>query len=547
MTQESPGRSEAQSQEEFAMSPAPAADQVLPLAIARHAERSPASLFLRERGGVQLTYAQTQHAALVWARVLRDAGVREGDAVISLFPNRASCVTAWLGLAWLGAIEVPVHTAYHGDMLAYVFNDAKAQVAVVHESFLQVTGDVASRLQSLQRVIVVRDDAGGAILPAPASLQCDEFVALAGEPLPAQDCITPAPHTVGTIIYTSGTTGNSKGVMVPWRQLWQTAEGLDPLVDIDGRDVFYCPHPLFHNGGKSVVSLMGLRGGTVVLRDRFSTTEFWADIRHFGCTSAMLIGSMAGFLEAQPPRPDDADSPLRNVYPVPLPADPAAFARRFDVRLHAWFGMSECGIPIAAEDWKADRDTGCGRARPGFQCRLVDANDEEVPDGAVGELVIRSDAPWMLNAGYWGMPEKTLEAWRNLWFHTGDAMRKDAAGRFHFVDRWKDAIRRRGENISSIEVERYVNHYPAVQESAAIGVASEWGEQEVMVVVVPRDGATVDPAALVSFLAGRVPRFMLPRYVRVVQELPRTPTGKVRKVELRTQGGSGVWDREKAK
>jgi crotonobetaine/carnitine-CoA ligase len=516
-------------------------EQVVPLMIERHARRTPDRRFLEEVGGTSMTFAETQHEANRWATALRRAGVQAGTPVLSMLPNCTTCVCAWLGIAWLKAIEVPVHTAYYGQMLAYIINDSRASLGIVAGRYLSRLAEVADELEHLDRVIVVPEQSRTAVDLPFELIELDDFLGAAIAP---SERDRPRVRDIATILYTSGTTGNSKGVLVPWRQFHQTAAGLDRLCDIGADDVFYCPHPLFHNGGKTVVSMMGLRGGKIVLREKFSTSEFWDDVERHGCTTAMLIGSMAAFLEAQEPSPRDSQTPLRNVYPVPLPGDPDAFCERFGVRLHAWFGMSECGVPIATRPWQARSGGGCGVARPGFECRLVDEDDVEVPDGKVGALIIRADEPWMMNVGYWGMPDKTVEAWRNLWLHTGDAMRKDLDGNFHFVDRWKDAIRRRGENISSTEVEAHVNEYSAVMESAVVGVDSEWGEQEVMVFVVAAPGCELDPAELVEFLAGRMPAFMVPRYVECVDELPRTATGKVRKVELRRGVGIATWDRE---
>jgi crotonobetaine/carnitine-CoA ligase len=185
---------------------------------------------------------------------------------------------------------------------------------------------------------------------------------------------------------------------------------------------------------------------------------------------------------------------------------------------------------------------------PRYEAKIVDEHDLEVPTGTVGELVVRSADPWVLTRGYHGMPDVTAAAWRNGWFHTGDGFMVDEDGWFYFVDRIKDAIRRRGENISSFEVEAHVNEHPAVQESAAVGVPSELGEDEIKVAVVVRAGETLDPAALVEFLAPRMPRFMIPRYVEIVDALPKTDaTMRTRKVELRERRVSpSTWDRERA-
>jgi crotonobetaine/carnitine-CoA ligase len=229
----------------------------------------------------------------------------------------------------------------------------------------------------------------------------------------------------------------------------------------------------------------------------------------------------------------------------PVVADHREFEARFGLKIRTLYSMTETG-PVTASGWSPDDATSCGRIQPGYQLRIVDEDDYEVPDGTVGELIVRADEPWVLSAGYLDMPEATAIAWRNGWFHTGDAMRRDAAGNFYFVDRIKDAIRRRGENISSFEVEAHVLAHPDVAECAAVAVPSEWGEDEVKIVVVATAGIT--PVALIEFLADRMPRFMIPRYVEFVEELPKTDaTFRVRKVELRERGvNEATWDREAA-
>jgi crotonobetaine/carnitine-CoA ligase len=254
---------------------------------------------------------------------------------------------------------------------------------------------------------------------------------------------------------------------------------------------------------------------------------------------------MAQLLAAMPEQPDDADNPLNFINTAPLWPAIEDFERRFGVRVYTGYGMTEVGAPLFVVDrvdWRS-----CGRVRPGYQLRVVDEHDLEVPNGEVGELIIRTDEPWNLNAGYYEMPEATAAAWRNGWFHTGDGFRRDDDGNFYFVDRLKDAMRRKGENISSLEVEGYVREHPAVLEVAAIAAPSDFGpgEDEVKICVVPKPDTELRPDELLEFLQPRMPRFMHPRYVEVVAELPKTPTARIRKFELRDQALTpATWDRD---
>jgi crotonobetaine/carnitine-CoA ligase len=255
---------------------------------------------------------------------------------------------------------------------------------------------------------------------------------------------------------------------------------------------------------------------------------------------------MATFLMKEPPRPGERTTSLRHVVIIPLSKEGVAFRERFGVTTHTLFNMSEVSCPLIAEPNPTVVAT-CGRPRKGVSVRLVDAHDCEVAPGEIGELIVRTDAPWTQNHGYNGNAEATAAAWRTGWFHTGDAFRMDEAGNYFFVDRFKDAIRRRGENVSSFEVELEVCAYPGVREAAAVAVPSELGEDEILVAVSLAEPGDLDPVALIEFLRGRMAHFMVPRYVRVVPDLPKTPTQKVQKHVLRSEGiTADTWDRNAA-
>ena len=305
--------------------------------------------------------------------------------------------------------------------------------------------------------------------------------------------------------------------------------------------------PMFHVGGIAAITAAVACGGSVALFEAFDTRRFWDTVRETGSTVCSgLIGALTSFLMKEPPRADDADNPLRMVTLSPINEDTAALGKRFGFDYLSGFNMTEVSGPLICPV----NDTvmrSCGRVRVGMQCRIVDDHDNEVPHGHPGELVIRADNPWTLFSGYLGDPDATAQAWRNGWFHTGDLMWRDADGSFFFVDRKKDAIRRRGENMSSLEIEIEVTAHPAVRECAAYGVDLPGGEQEVMVAVAPVDGAEIDARALVEWLIPRMTHFMVPRYVRVETTLPKTPTNKIQKTDLRSEGVTpATFDREAA-
>lgn len=514
-------------------------DLVFPRLVAARAAGTPDRPYLIEVDGRGLTYRETHEEALAWAARFRALGVARGDTVAVMLPTRADGITVWLGLGHLGAVEVPVNNALRGNLLTHVLTDSRARILVTEGRYLDQLADALPASPNIELAVLLDRCDTAALLEAVhvADLPGGESGAACGlDPL--------APDDVGTIMYTSGTTGSSKGVMVTWHHLHATAGGSMPMEDLGPEDVFYAPFALYHVTGKTSCYTAALLGGSIVLRERFSTGAYWADVRRYGCTTTVLMGAMAQFLYRQPPDPADSATPLHNVLMAPLIPEVEAFKERFGVRVCTVFNMTEVSSPITSQGWELANAASCGRARPGYDCRIVDEHDEELPPDEVGELVVRSEQPWNLMAGYWNAPEKTVEAWRNLFFHTGDALTRDTKGNFYYVDRIKDVIRRRGENISSLELESEVLEHPDVFAVAAFAVPSEYGEDEVMIAVVPQPGRAPDPAAIAEFLAPRVPGYMVPRYIEIVDDLPRTPTEKVRKLELRRRGvGPATWDR----
>jgi crotonobetaine/carnitine-CoA ligase len=512
---------------------------VLPTLIRDRAAKEPDRMFLQHVDGDEWTYGDYHREILRWAGALGRLGVGASDPVVVMLPNTVDVCAIWLGLGWLKAFDIPLNTAYRGRMLASLVSHTQARIAILGAEFVERFVAVQDELPDLERLIVIGELPGD--LPAhPWTITPADDV-LVGEL--AGDSEAPMPWDIGTILHTSGTTGVSKGVLVPWAQMHSLSVGTIPLDEMGTDDAWYSPFPMFHASGKMSVYAMALVNGRTVLRDRFSTTEYWDDVRHYGCTTTLLMGTTAAFLNGQPHTPRDAENPLRFALLAPMPADPPAFSARFGIRLCTVFNMTEISSPLWTA-WDVKDPQSCGRVREGFECRVVDANDNQVESGEIGELVVRGREPWTLMAGYYKRPEATAEAWRNLWFHTGDLFRTDEDGNFYYLDRIKDSIRRRGENISSLEVEREVDDYPGVLECAVVGVPSELGEEEVKVTLVSAAEPRVEPTKLIEFLKERLPHFMLPRFVEIVEELPKTATEKVRKELLRESGVGSAWDRE---
>jgi len=488
-------------------------------------------------GARSLTWAEADAGANRWAHGLSGAGIGKGDRVLLMIPAGIEHVLIWLGLNKLGAVMVPVNEAYKGAMLRHQVNDAEAGLAIVAQRHLTLWTELADDLPHL-RHIAVFDGAA----PPPATkvpwLWSDAGSLHSGD-------ATPLPRIVSgcdpmAIFYTSGTTGPSKGVLYSYAQAWATA-GV-PAAWCAPDDVFYMFLPMFHVGLSQMVGLVLLSGSTMAVREKFSASAFWPDVRRYGVTVTILLSTMPNFLMSRPPEPGDRDHSLRKAVIIPLPANLDDIKARFGFEVATWFNMTEVSVPLCSNGFSLINATSAGRPRPGITARIVDEFDEPVAPGMAGELVVRADRPWDFCLGYWKNPAKTVDAWRNLWFHTGDAFRADAAGNFYFVDRLKDAIRRRGENISSFEVEREIDSHPAVLESAAVAVPSAMGEDEIKAVAALKPGAALTPEDLHAYLAARLPAYMVPRFIQIsAEELPKTSTGKIVKAALRASGTAAAW------
>ena len=517
----------------------PAERCVVRYLIDRFAVEKPDQVYAIFDGGRTFTYRQLAVETRRIAAGLQQLGVQQGEHVLAWQPSTPEMLLTFFAINYLGAVYVPINTAYRGGVLEHVIENSHARIVVAHVDLVPRLGGV--KLARLAQLVVT----GGAV-PADAPLPAIAFETLAAagvEPEPLQRAIEP--WDTQSVIYTSGTTGPSKGVLSSYLHMY-TNPGPESWHFITGEDRFLVNMPMFHIGGLGLSFAMLARGGSIVMPERFSTDRFWTLVRETEVTAVFLLGVMATFLLKAPPAPGDRDHRVRKCFIVPLSEGALEFHQRFGTDVYTIFNMTEISSPIVSEPNPPVRGT-CGKVRQGVEVRLVDVNDCEVEVGVVGEMLVRTDRPWAMNHGYYKNPEATANAWRNGWFHTGDAFRRDADGNFFFVDRIKDAIRRRGENISSFEVEAEILAYPDVREAAVIAVPSELGEDEVLAVVAPAPGRQIDPAALIEFLRDRLAYFMIPRYVRVLPELPKTPSAKVLKTELRAAGLTpDTWDREQA-
>ncbi|MGZ4641737.1 MAG: AMP-binding protein [Blastococcus sp.] len=486
------------------------------------------------------TFAESFQRSLRLGAGLSAQRVGRGEPVALLLDNSLDAVHSWLGIGLLGLVEVPVNTAYVGRFLSHVLNDSGATVAIVEDHYVERLLAVADDLTSLTTLVVRGDD-----VPAGTSTTF-RIVPFAELEQPKAAPVRTTASDLLAYMYTSGTTGPSKGVLIPHAHAYTYASREDQERPHPG-DRILVTLPLFHLAGQWFGTYQALiHQARCVLEPGFSVSRFWDVVREHGITVTVLLGAMAELLQQQPPRPDDADNPLELAIMAPLASDVTGFRQRFGIDVAAVYGMSEIGAVLNGPPVRIVGGE-CGFPREEYELRLVDAGGDEVPPGQVGELWLRPARPEIVMAGYHNLPEKTAETIVDGWVHTGDAFRRDEEGRFYFADRMKDALRRRGENISSFELERVINEYPAVYESAVVAVPSELTEDEIKAVIVPRADEHVDPVELTRFLIDRLPYFMVPRYLEFAAELPRTPTQKVVKRVLRDSGvGDGVWDREAA-
>jgi crotonobetaine/carnitine-CoA ligase len=451
--------------------------------------------------------------------------------------NRRELLEIVLGCAWCGAIAVPINVASRGAQLEHILRNSGARTLAVEPSLSHAL-ETIERPASLEAIWSLAGDArplstdGMAPLPA------------LGEEIAASEL---KPSDPAVILYTSGTTGPSKGVLCSHAHLFSWAIQLGRMLETTADDIHYTTLPLFHSNALHAFFHALTTGATIVVASRFSASRYMEEVCASGATVAYLLGAMVHILAKQPLSPFDRRHRVRVVL---APATPAhlfePIRQRFGFELLDAYGSTETNAVIGGPI-REQRPGTMGRVWPGFEARVVDEHDEEIPDGNVGELVLRADTPFAFSSGYFEMPEKTVEACRNLWFHTGDRVIREPDGHYRFVDRAKDAIRRRGENISSWEVEQAVQTHPDVVTAAAVGVRSELAEEDVMVFVVLRDGGPRDPVALIRHLESRLAYFAIPRYVEFVTELPLTDSGKVSKYVLRERGvNADTWDREEA-
>lgn len=514
--------------------------RTVPVMLQRQADRyRDRALFVCD--GVRWSYADVVGIAARSGGRFAAAGITKGDRVAILCGNRPEFLDLFLGCAWIGAVSVPLNIAARGPQLEHMLKTSGARLLVLERDLLPALEFVDFDVLKVEAIWIADPVAG---LPAQ-----HRGVPLRG--LPAHgDAVPPAdikPHELLTILFTSGTTGPSKGVCCPHAQFfWWGFNVLRQLALRDG-DVLHTTLPLFHVNAMATFFQALLNGCTQVAEKRFSASSFWPALVSSGATVTYVLGAMVPMLLSRPPCPEEKQHKVRVALAPGVPAHlHEVFTERTGIHLLDAYGATESNAVIGTTI-DTRRPGWMGKLFEGFQARVADEDDNEVPDGTPGELLLRSDEPFAMAVGYFGMADKTVEAWRNLWLHSGDRVVRNEEGYYKFIDRMKDSIRRRGENISSFEVEKVIMSHPAVEIAAVFPVASDLAEDEVMTAIVIKEGAALDGADLIRFCEGRLSYFAIPRFVDFVAELPRTESGKVQKFKLRERGRSaGTWDREAA-
>jgi crotonobetaine/carnitine-CoA ligase len=514
-------------------------ERTLPKLLQRQAAQFPAKDLIRI-GDLRLSYAAAPDFAARSAGALAQAGVQQGDRVAVMCNNRAEFVTLMLGCGWLGATLTPINTAARGAQLQHVLDNSGARLLVIEAELLPVLNMVDFDALPIEKIWLIGEGGERLSRALPATVP----MASKGEAVPAGEC---KPGDTFAILYTSGTTGVSKGVCCPHAQFfwWGVNTGL--ALELTADDVLHTTLPLFHTNALNTFFQALLHGATVAYEPRFSVSGYWDALARSGGTAVYLLGAMVPLLLSRAPTPQERAHRARVALAAGIPASAQAeFTARTGIAVVDGYGSTETNMVIGST---ADRRKPgyMGPVFAGFEARVVDDDDNDVPAGEPGELVLRAAEPYAFATGYFKMPEKTVEAWRNLWFHTGDRVVVGPDGYLKFIDRLKDAIRRRGENVSSYEVEQTLLLHPDVANAAVFPVRSELAEDEVMAAIIRQPGSALTELDLIRHCESRLAYFAIPRFIEFVDELPMTENGKVQKFKLRERGVSPrAWDREAA-
>ncbi len=490
--------------------------------------------------GRSLSYRALDRESDRLASGLDAAGIRAGDRVAALLFNTADFPLLWFALAKRRAVLVPLNTGLKGEILRYELADCSPAALVIDPRLWEAYAPLRAGL-GLRREWVV--EAPGATAPIAADVP--RFAELLSDRAPNEPP-PPRPSDPAAILYTSGTTGPPKGAIIPHEQTLTTPAEIGRRSRLATDSVLFTALPLYHCNAQEMTALTALLNDlTAAFDERFHASTFWETAAAMGATHVSLLISMINVLFKQPEKATDRTHSVRTALTAGTTKSVwPDFERRFGLTIVELYGMTECGCTTLMNPPTAIRVGSIGTPLGFVEADVVDDDDRPVPPGTRGELVVRPRAPFTMFSGYLGKPEKTVEGWRNLWFHTGDYMTRDADGYYYFVDRKKDVIRRRGENLAPYDVESVLNRHPAVFESVVVGVPSPLGEEDVKAFVQLQPGATASPRELFAFCADHLPFFMVPRYLEFVEEIPKTANQKSQRYVLRDRKGGTEYDRE---
>jgi carnitine-CoA ligase len=491
--------------------------------------------------GREMSYAALDRETDRIANGLASAGVGAGDRVALLLFNTPEFPLVWFGAAKRGAVTVPLNTGLKGEILRYELADSAPAGLVIDRRLWDAYAPLRESL-GLRREWVVEAEDPAAPLP-PGTIPFGE---LAGD-RPFEPRPSIAPSDPVSIMYTSGTTGPPKGAIIPHQKQVTTPLEIGRRSRLAPESVLFTALPLFHCNAQEMTTLTALLNDlTAAFDERFHASTFWETAHRMGATHVSLLISMVNVLYKQPPKETDRTHDVRTALTAgATKAIWPEFERRFGLTIVELYGMTECGCTTLMNPPDAIRLGSVGTPLGFVEADVVDDLDRPVPPDTRGELVVRPRAPYTMFSGYLNKPEKTVEAWRNLWFHTGDYVTRDEDGYYYFVDRKKDVIRRRGENLAPYDVESVLNRHPAVFESVVVGVPSPLGEEDVKAFVQLKPGATVEPRALFEFCAAELPFFMVPKFLEFIGEIPKTANQKAQRFVLRDRKGGVEHDRDR--
>ena len=525
---------------------------VLPKVLKEQSEKNGAKDFLQFSYNNPLTYSEVNTLANQIANSLNKLGVEKGEKVSVYMPNSLELCLSWFGILKNGSVMVPINTAYVMDFLQYIIESSDSKIIIIAEEYMDRLKNIEDRIPLIENIIVwPREEKGSLDLMdykgKAKTYSWKEFVESGDKNEPDVE-ITHLDHA--RLMYTSGTTGRSKGVVRPCAADYSSAMNYSLIMDITPDDVVFTCLPLFHSNAMVMgVYPAMIQGAKVVVEEKYSASNFWKWMKDFKITKFNLVGVMSYFMWNAPVVPEEKEHKVKLVLGSPAPHDIIEdFMERFGIKFMEGYGLTEVGQCTFMRPGEPFRVGSCGKESPGYEIKIVNPDtDEELPPDTPGELVLRPRIPNICLHYYHKMPEKTVSDFRNFWFHTGDLCRKDDDGYIFFMDRVKDYIRRRGENISSFEVENMVSSHPKINEAAAIAVKVDeegrYSEDEVMIVIVKEEGKNLDPKEIIEFLKPIMPKFMIPRFIKFRKSLPKTPTNRVQKAKLREEGVTAdTWD-----